>query len=37
LAFPPGHPFSIHVSAPFSRIILKKLGVKVNICRIGTS
>jgi hypothetical protein len=26
LAFPPGHPFSIHFAAPFSRLIVKKKG-----------
>jgi hypothetical protein len=31
LAFPPGHPFSIHFVAPFSRTILRRKGPKVNI------
>jgi hypothetical protein len=26
LAFPPGHPFSIHFATPFSRTILEKKG-----------
>jgi hypothetical protein len=37
LAFPPGHPFGIHVVTPFSRTILKKFGPIENNWPIGSS
>jgi hypothetical protein len=37
LAFPPGHPFSIHFSTPFSRTILEKRASQENIWGIGSS
>jgi hypothetical protein len=37
LAFPPGHPFSIHFATPFSRTILEKRVFQENNRGIGSS